>query len=78
MKKKSYNWVRKHKFLKNQILNLKEILHKAPIDILCIDKNKLDEIFQMLNLRQKTTNFPLLEETEIKKGVGKWFLLGKN
>ena len=45
MKKKSYNWVRKHKFLKNQILNLKEILHKAPIDILCIDKNKLDEIF---------------------------------
>ena len=32
-------------FLRTKILNLKEILHKAPIDILCIDKNKLDETF---------------------------------
>ena len=31
--------------LRNNILNLKEILHKAPIDILCIDETKLDENF---------------------------------
>ena len=34
--------------LRTKILNLKEILHKAPIDILCIDETKLDEF--MLNL----------------------------
>ena len=34
--------------LRTKILNLKEILHKAPIDMLCIDETKLDEF--MLNL----------------------------
>ena len=34
--------------LRTKILNLKEILHKAPIDILCIDETKLNEF--MLNL----------------------------
>ena len=32
-------------FLKSKILNLKEILHEASIDILCIDKTNLDETF---------------------------------
>ena len=28
--------------LRTKVLNLKEILHKAPIDILCINETKLD------------------------------------
>ena len=31
--------------LRTKILNLKEILHKAPINIFCIDETKLDETF---------------------------------
>ena len=31
--------------VRTKILSLNEILHKAPIDILCIDESKLDETF---------------------------------
>ena len=31
--------------LRTKILNLKDIFHKAPIDILCIDETKFDQTF---------------------------------
>ena len=33
--------------LRSKILNLKVILHKAPINILCIDEIRLDETFSL-------------------------------
>ena len=45
--------------LRSKILNLKVILHKAPINILCIDEIRLDETFSL----QKTAVY---ETTAIK------------
>ena len=64
--------------LRSKVLSLKETLHKAPIDMLCIDETKLDETFPDAQFLIENYQFPPLEETEIKKGVGKWFLLGRN
>ena len=67
--------------LRTKILSLKEILHKAPIDILCIDETKLYENFPDAQFMIENYQFPpppLLEEIEITKEVGKWSLLRRN
>ena len=75
--KNTYNWVTKHKFLKNQDLCLKEILHKAPIDILCIDETKLDETFPDAQFMIENYQFPLFKRYRNKKGGGKMVFIRK-
>ena len=58
-------------FLRTKILNLKEILHKAPIDILCIDETKLDETFPGAQFMIENHQFPCFRRNRNKKGGGK-------
>ena len=44
--------------LRSKILSLKEILHKASIDILCIDETKLDETFPNAQFMIENYQFP--------------------
>ena len=44
--------------LRTKFLSLKEILHKALIDILCIDETKLDETFPDGQLMIENYQFP--------------------
>ena len=64
--------------LRTKILNLKEILHKAAIGILCIDETKLDETFPDAQFMTENYQFSPFSGDRNKKGVGKWFLLGRN
>ena len=45
--------------LRTKILNLKEILHKAPVNIFCIDKTKLDENFSGAQFHDRKLPIPL-------------------
>ena len=63
--------------LRSKVLSLKETLHKAPIDMLCIDETKLDETFPDAQFLIENYQFPPLEETKIKKGGGKMVFIRK-
>ena len=58
-------------FLRTKILNLKEILHNAPIDFLCIDETKLDETFPGAQIMIENHQFPCFRRNRNKKGGGK-------
>ena len=58
-------------FLRTKILNLKEILHKPPINILCIDETKLDETFPDAQFMIENYQFPSFRRNRNKKGGGK-------
>ena len=75
--KKSYNWVPKHKFLKNQDFKSEEILHKAPIDISCIDEVKLDEAFPDAQFMIENYQFPPFRRDGNNKGGGKMLFISK-
>ena len=76
--KKSHNWVPEHKFLKNlNFLSLKEILHKAPIYILCIDETKFDETFPDAQFMMKNYQFLPFRTDRNKKGGRKMIFIGK-
>ena len=64
--------------LRNKILSLKEILRKAPIDMLRIDETKLDETFPDAQFLIENYQFPPFRRDRNKKMVGKWFLFRRN
>ena len=41
--------------LRDKIISFRDITHKFPIDILCVDKTKLDESFPYLEFKQTYT-----------------------
>ena len=61
--------------LRNKILSLKEILHKALIDILCIDETKLDETFAQFII--ENFQFTPFRRDRNNKGGGKMVLIRK-
>ena len=62
--------------LRTKILSLKEILHKAPINIICIDETKLDEAFPDAQFMIENYQFPLLRDRN-NKGGGKMVFIRK-
>ena len=64
--------------LRTKILSVKEILHKAPVYILCIDETNLDETFPDAQFMMKNYKFLPFRTDRNKNGVGKRFLLGKS
>ena len=63
--------------LRTKILNLKDVLHKAPIDILCIDETKLDETFPDAQFMIENYQFPPFRRDRNKKGNGKMVFIWK-
>ena len=63
--------------LRTKMLNLKEILHKAPIDILCIDETKLDETFPDAQFMIENYQFSPFRRDRNRKGGGKMFFVRK-
>ena len=64
--------------LRTKILkNLKDILNKAPIDILCIDETKLDETFPDAQFMIENYEFPPFRRDRNKKEVGKMVFIRK-
>ena len=57
--------------LSNKIINLREILLKAPIDILCIDETKLDAFFPDAQFLIDNYHFPPFRKDRNSKGGGK-------
>ena len=53
--------------LRNKIISLREILLKAPIDILCIDETKLDDSFPDAQFLIEITIFRHLGKIETAK-----------
>ena len=62
--------------LRAKILSLKEILHKTPIDILCIDETKLDETFPDAQFIIENYQFLPFRRDTNQKGLGKWLAKG--
>ena len=56
--------------LRTKILNLKEMLHKAPIDTLCIYETKLDETFPDAQFIIENYQFPPFRRDRNKIGGG--------
>ena len=63
--------------LRTKILSLKETLHKTPIDILCIDKTKLDETFPDAQFMIENYQFHSFGRDRNNKGSGKMALIRK-
>ena len=63
--------------LRTKIVCLKEILHKAPIDILCIDQTKLDETFPDAQFILENYQFPPFRRDRNKKGGPKMVFIRK-
>ena len=63
--------------LRTKILNLKDVLPKAPIDILCIDETKLDETFADAQFMIENYQFPPFRRDGNKKGGGKMVFIRK-
>ena len=63
--------------LRAKILSLKEILHKTPIDILCIDETKLDETFPDAQFMIENYKFPPFRKDRNKNEVGKMVFIRK-
>ena len=57
--------------IRNKIISLRELVNKAPIDILCIDKTKIDESFPDSQLFIKNYQFPPYRRDRNSKGGGK-------
>ena len=64
-------------FLRTKILSLKEILHKALIDILCIDETKLDETFPDAQFIIENYQFTPFRRDRNNKGDGKMVFIRK-
>ena len=65
------------KSLRTKILNLKEILHNAPIDILCIDEAELDDTFPDAQFMIENYQFPPFSKDRNKRGGGKMVFIRK-
>ena len=65
------------KSLRTKILNLKEILHNAPIDILCIDEAELDDTFPDAQFMIENYQFPPFSKYRNKRGGGKMVFIRK-
>ena len=57
--------------LKKKTICLRDIISISKIDVLCIDKTKLDAAFQTANSELMGTSFFSLEKIEIRKAVEK-------
>ena len=60
--------------LRNKIINLKEVVEKAPIDILCIDETKIDESFPDSQFFIENYQFPPYRRDRNSKGVVKLYI----
>ena len=63
--------------LRTKVLNLKEILHKAPIDTLCTDETRLDETFPDAQFMIENYQLPPFRRDTNKKGGGKIVFIRK-
>ena len=57
--------------LRNKITNLREVVRKVPIDILCIDETKIDESFPDSQFFIENYQFPPYRRDRNSKGGGK-------
>ena len=57
--------------LRNKIIDLREIMSKAPLDIVCADETKLDESFPDFQFHMENYQFPPFRRDRNSKGVGK-------
>ena len=57
--------------LRNKIINLRDIVAKVRIDILCVDETKLDESFPDSQFLIENYQFPLFRRDRNSKGGGK-------
>ena len=57
--------------LREKIVSLREVLSKAPIDILCVDETKLDASFPDHQFKISGYQFPPLRRDRNSKGGGK-------
>ena len=58
-------------FARKKIIGLREILRKTKIDVLCIDKTKLDSSFPNHQFKTEGYQFPPLRRDRNSKGGGK-------
>ena len=57
--------------LRNKIINLRDVVAKVPIDILCVDETKLDESFSDSQFLFENYQFPPFRRDRNSKGGGK-------
>ena len=57
--------------LRNKIIDLREIMSKAPHDIVCTDETKLDESFPDFHFHMESYQFPPFRRDRNSKGGGK-------
>ena len=57
--------------IRNKIISLRELVNKSPIDILCIDENKIDESFPDSQFFLGNYQFPSYRRDRNSKGGGK-------
>ena len=57
--------------LRNEIISLREIIYKTPLDILGVDETKLDENLPDLQFQLKYDQFPQFLRDRNSKGGGK-------
>ena len=57
--------------LRNKIINLRDVVAKVPIDILCVDETKLDESFPDSQFLIENYQFPPFRRDRNSKGGGK-------
>ena len=57
--------------LKNKIINLREVVDKVLIDILCIDETKLDDTFPDAQFKINNYQYPPFRRDRNSKGGGK-------
>ena len=63
--------------LRNKIISLREILLKAPIDILCTDETKLDDSFPDAQFLIENSHFPPFRKDRNSNGGGKMVFIRK-
>ena len=56
------------------IITLREVVEKAPIDILCIDETKLDDTFPDAQFKIDNYQYPPFVEIEMQREVEKLFM----
>ena len=57
--------------IRNKIISLRELVNKAPIDILCIDETKIDQSFPDSQFFIKNYEFPPYRGDRNSEGGGK-------
>ena len=55
--------------LRNKTIDLRKIMSKARLDIVCIGETKIDDSFPAFQFHMKNYQFPCFEEIEIPKLV---------